>query len=86
MTQPEILILDEPFNFLDPTSQNILKRLLENYSKETGATVIVSSHNLTHTVDISTRILLMEHGEIKSDITNVDEASVKQLNEYFEQV
>ena len=86
MTQPEILILDEPFNFLDPTSQNILQRLLENYSKETGATVIVSSHNLTHTVDISTRILLMEHGEIKSDITNVDEASVKQLNEYFEQV
>ena len=85
ITSPEIIILDEPFNFLDPTSQNTLKRIIEDYNRQTGATVIVSSHNLTHTVDISTRILLMEHGEIKRDITNVDEQSVKELNDYFEQ-
>ena len=83
VTTPEILILDEPFNFLDPTSQNNLKRIIEDYNRETGATVIISSHNLTHTVDISTRILLMEHGEIKQDITSVDENAIKELNDYF---
>ena len=85
ITTPEILILDEPFNFLDPTSQNLLKKMIESYNRETGATVIVSSHNLTHTVDISTRILLMEHGELKRDIVKVDEESIKELNEYFQE-
>ena len=85
ITSPEILILDEPFNFLDPTSQNLLKKMIESYSRETGATVIISSHNLTHTVDISTRILLMEHGELKRDIVNIDDESIKELNEYFQE-
>lgn len=85
ITTPKILILDEPFNFLDPTSQNLLKKMIESYNRETGATVIVSSHNLTHTVDISTRILLMEHGELKRDIVKVDEESIKELNEYFQE-
>ena len=84
-TSPEILILDEPFNFLDPTSQNLLKKMIESYNRETGATVIISSHNLTHTVDISTRILLMEHGELKRDIVNIDQESIKELNEYFQE-
>ena len=85
ITSPEILILDEPFNFLDPTSQNLLKKMIESYNRETGATVIISSHNLTHTVDISTRILLMEHGELKRDIVNIDQESIKELNEYFQE-
>ena len=84
ITTPEILILDEPFNFLDPTSQNVLKRIIEDYNRKTGATVIISSHNLTHTVDISSRILLMEHGVIKRDLTNIDDSSIKELNDYFE--
>ena len=85
ITSPEILILDEPFNFLDPTSQNLLKKMIETYNRETGATVIISSHNLTHTVDISTRILLMEHGERKRDIVNIDQESIKELNESFQE-
>ena len=85
ITSPELLILDEPFNFLDPTSQNLLKKMIESYNRETGATVIISSHNLTHTVDISTRILLMEHGELKRDIVNIDQKSITELNEYFQE-
>ena len=49
LNRPELVILDEPFNFLDPRSQNMLKKILVEYNKETGATVIVSSHNLQHT-------------------------------------
>ncbi|MGN0282219.1 MAG: ABC transporter ATP-binding protein [Prevotella sp.] len=85
ITSPDIVILDEPFNFLDPTSQNILKRIIEDYNRDTGATIIISSHNLTHTVDISTRILLMEHGQIKQDITSIDELAIEGLNAYFDQ-
>ena len=48
---PQLLILDEPFNFLDPSSQSIIKHLLKKYNEEHQATVIISSHNLNHTVE-----------------------------------
>ena len=35
--QPQVLVLDEPFNFLDPSSQSIIKHLLKAYNEETGA-------------------------------------------------
>ncbi|MBR1880041.1 MAG: ABC transporter ATP-binding protein [Prevotella sp.] len=82
--RPDLIILDEPFNFLDPSSQNMLKHLLTNYNHETGATILVSSHNLAHTVDISTRIALLEHGEIVRDIDNTDGAAAQELDNYFE--
>lgn len=49
---PQLLILDEPFNFLDPSSQSVIKHLLKKYNEEYRATVIISSHNLNHTVDV----------------------------------
>jgi ABC-2 type transport system ATP-binding protein len=82
--QTELVVLDEPFNFLDPTSQNLLKKTIAEYSHDTGATVIVSSHNLTHTVDVSTRIVLLEHGKVVRDIPNNGEGDVEtELNDYF---
>ena len=81
--QPQLLILDEPFNFLDPSSQNVLKRMLVDYSQESGATIIISSHNLQHTVDISTRIALMEHGHIVKDLSNEEGKAAKELEDYF---
>lgn len=83
--RPRTVILDEPFNFLDPSSQNQLKHLLTEYNRETGATILVSSHNLAHTVDISTRIALLEHGVIVRDIDNTDGAAAQELENYFEQ-
>ena len=85
ITRPKLLILDEPFNFLDPSSQNHLKHIIEEYREATGATVIISSHILTHTIDISTRILLMEQGEIKRDISEITTVAISALNEYFDQ-
>ena len=67
---PQLLILDEPFNFLDPSSQSIIKHLLKKYNEEHQATVIISSHNLNHTVDVCPRIALLEHGVIIRDIIN----------------
>jgi len=82
--RPRLVILDEPFNFLDPSSQNILKHELTAYAQQTGATILVSSHNLLHTIEISTRIALMEKGHIIRDITSVDESSKAELEKYFD--
>ena len=80
---PQILILDEPFNFLDPSSQSIIKHLLKKYNEEHQATVIISSHNLNHTVDVCPRIALLEHGVIIRDIINEDNSAEKELEDYF---
>ena len=83
LRKPKTVILDEPFNFLDPTSQLVLKHLITDYASETGATIIISSHNLQHTVDISTRIALLEHGQIIRDLPNTEGSATAELQEYF---
>lgn len=80
---PQLLILDEPFNFLDPSSQSVIKHLLRKYNEEHGATVIISSHNLNHTVDVCPRIALLEHGTIIRDIRNENNSAEKELEVYF---
>lgn len=83
LRKPEIVILDEPFNFLDPTSQLVLKHLLTDYNRETGATILISSHNLQHTVEISTRIALLEHGVVIRDLPNAEGSARTELEAYF---
>lgn len=80
---PQLLILDEPFNFLDPSSQSIIKNLLKSYNEETGATVLISSHNLNHTTDICPRIALLENGTLLRDIQNINNSAEKELEDYF---
>ena len=82
--RPKLGILDEPFNFLDPSSQNVLKHVLTDYNKETGATILVSSHNLAHTIDISNRIALLEKGHIVRDLANENASAKAELENYFE--
>ena len=83
LNNPKLIILDEPFNFLDPSSQSALKQLLLTYNQSTGATILVSSHNLNHTIDISTRIALLEHGKLIRDIDNTDGSAGSELETYF---
>lgn len=80
---PQLLILDEPFNFLDPSSQSLIKHLLKEYNKNTGATILISSHNLNHTTDICPRIALLENGVIIRDIQNENNSAEKELEDYF---
>jgi ABC-2 type transport system ATP-binding protein len=61
----------------------VLKHLISDYARETHATVIILSHNLQHTVDISTRIALLEHGQIIRDLSNVEGSATAELQEYF---
>ena len=82
--KPKLVILDEPFNFLDPSSQNVLKHVLTDYAKQNNATLLISSHNLAHTVDISTRIALLEKGQIIRDLPNNEGSAKAELENYFE--
>jgi len=84
LLRPQILILDEPFNFLDPSSQSAFKHMMIDYNKETGATILISSHNLNHTVDICPRIALLENGEIIRDIVNENGSAQAELESYFD--
>lgn len=80
---PKLLILDEPFNFLDPTSQLRIKEQLKEYNNETNATVIISSHNLNHTIDVCSRVILMEHGLVIKNKYNTDVDYEEELVDYF---
>ena len=57
--------------------------MLAEYNKETGATILVSSHNLNHTTDVCPRIALLENGIIIRDIDNSDRQAESELDSYF---
>jgi len=80
---PEILILDEPFNFLDPSSQIEMKHLLKWLNTQFGTTIIISSHNLNYVYDVSSRILLLERGVIIRDVINKSTEDLSDITLYF---
>jgi ABC-2 type transport system ATP-binding protein len=83
ITNPQLLILDEPFNFLDPTSQIEIKRLIKNMNEQFGTIVLISSHNIYHLVDISTRVIILDKGSIIKDINNMNDNALIELNNHF---
>lgn len=83
IVNPKVLILDEPFNYLDPSSQITVAKLIRQINEQLGTTVIISSHNLSFVSEISTRILLLEKGHIIKDLNNHDDCATKELKEYF---
>ena len=82
LTDPKLLILDEPFNYLDPRSQNLMKQMLENLLQKRNTSIFVSSHSLNHIGDISNRILLMEKSKIIKDCQNTD-INRREIEQYF---
>lgn len=79
---PELIILDEPFTNLDPSSQIRLKKILKNLKEKYEVTMLISSHDLNHVTEVCDRIVVLEKGVIVLDlITN--ENTLKQLESYF---
>jgi len=79
---PEVIILDEPFANLDPTTQIRLKQILKNLAEKQGVTVLVSSHDLMHVTDVCERIVVLEKGEMVKDLST-SEATLKELETHF---
>jgi len=79
---PEVIILDEPFANLDPTTQIRLKGIVKDLAEKQGVTVLISSHDLMHVTDVCERIVVLEKGEIVKDL-NTSEATLKELEAHF---
>jgi ABC-2 type transport system ATP-binding protein len=82
MAKPEIIILDEPFNGLDPSTQLRLIRMLNDLKKNRGTTLLISSHDLNHVNQVCDRIVILERGEIRYDLQK-NESTLKELESYF---
>ncbi len=79
---PEVIILDEPFANLDPTTQIRLKKILRDLTINSNATILISSHDLGHLTEVCERIVVLEKGEIVKDIKTSEE-TLKELEAYF---
>ena len=79
---PEVIILDEPFANLDPTTQIRLKKIIKNLSQKVGLTVLVSSHDLQDVTEVSDRIVLLEKGLVIKDIKKTKK-TLQDLETYF---
>ncbi|MEI8272234.1 MAG: ABC transporter ATP-binding protein [Paludibacter sp.] len=79
---PKILILDEPFTALDPSSQIRLKRFLTDLQTRLNMTMLISSHDLNHVTEVCKRIVVLEKGKIVKDL-NTDADTLKELESYF---
>ncbi|WP_341215318.1 ABC transporter ATP-binding protein [uncultured Wocania sp.] len=79
---PEVIILDEPFANLDPTTQIRLKGIIKDLAEKQGVTVLISSHDLMHVTDVCERIVVLEKGEIVKDLAT-SEATLKELEAHF---
>ncbi len=70
LRDPEILILDEPFNGLDPNGFQDLIKLLNNLNRS-GTTIIVSSHLLNELEQFADSFILLHHGKIALHINKI---------------
>lgn len=82
MSNPEILILDEPTSGIDPAGIVQIRRLLQKLNKENGVTIIISSHILSELANLATKIAIIDKGEIKEELS-LDELYEKS-SEYLE--
>ena len=82
MQNPELLVLDEPFANLDPTTQIRLKTLIKSLKKDSNMATLISSHDLNHVTDVCDRIILLEKGLVIKDFMK-DENTLKELEAYF---
>ncbi|MBT8281542.1 MAG: ABC transporter ATP-binding protein, partial [Muriicola sp.] len=79
---PEVVILDEPFANLDPTTQIRLKQIIRELTENREVTVLVSSHDLIHVTEVCERIVVLNKGEIVKDIQTSPQ-TLKELETFF---
>lgn len=82
MGNPKVVILDEPFANLDPTTQIRLKKILKTLTENKEVTVLVSSHDLSHVTEVCERIVVLDKGHLVKDIETSQE-TLKELERYF---
>lgn len=82
LLKPEILVLDEPFSNLDPSSQIRLKNILKSLKNEDSLTMLISSHDLNHVTEVCERIVILDNGLVVHDL-KTSENTLEELESYF---
>ena len=77
ISNPELLVLDEPVNGLDPNGMMEMRELLIKLNRENGVTILISSHLLQEIDKMVTHLGIISNGEIKF------EGSKEKLNELY---
>jgi len=85
MGKPEIVILDEPFANLDPSSQYKLRKLIKDFAAQNGTTFLISDHTLENIADVSTRLIILEKGKIVRDVPKT-ETTLQEVEAFFKPV
>ena len=82
MGNTDLVLLDEPFANLDPSSQFQLREIIKQFAAEQNKTFLISSHNLDNITDVCTRIVILKKGEVVKDVKKT-ETTLKELEEFF---
>ncbi len=79
---PKVIILDEPFANLDPTTQIRLKKIIKDLTAQKETTILISSHDLIHITEVCERIVVLDKGDMVKDILT-SPATLDELETYF---
>jgi len=85
MGKPEIVVLDEPFANLDPSSQYKLRKLIRDFAEQNQTTFLISDHTLENIADVSTRLIILEKGKIVRDVQKT-ETTFQEIEAFFKPV
>lgn len=81
MCKPELLILDEPTNGLDPAGMKQIRDLLKTLCTEYGITIMVSSHILSEIESIADTVGIIHHGRMRKEISmrDIEESNLNYI-------
>lgn len=85
LTSPRLVVLDEPFEAVDPVSANTLQQVLKEYVKR-GGTVVLSSHVMATVESLCTHVAVINQGRILVSGTTEEVAAGQDLNSRFLQL
>lgn len=85
VTSPRLVVLDEPFEAVDPVSANTLQQVLKEYVK-LGGTVVLSSHVMATVESLCTHVAVINQGRILVSGTTEEVAAGQDLNSRFLQL
>lgn len=84
ISSPELLILDEPVNGLDPLGMISVRKLLSSLNKDDGITILLSSHILSELQELATDYIFISGGKILNTVSSQEVISKGQsLEQYY---
>ncbi|MBP2623073.1 ABC transporter ATP-binding protein [Streptococcus oricebi] len=69
LSRPDLLILDEPTNGLDPIGMSQFKKMIQHFNEKYGTTIIISSHILAELYQVATKFGIIENGQLIKEMS-----------------